>query len=110
MQKAIFLLLAVVATTASQVDLYGSKSKDSLHHHHYSAFELENAGQDGLKFVEGLVFGLLNEDITAIEQCAEGASSIIDDMNRAIHAFAQRDIAGIIEGTLAIYNLITSLP
>lgn len=59
-----------------------------MKHIHYKMSQLNNPGLDGLHFIEGLFKGLLQKDITAIEQCAVGASGVFELANKAIHAFA----------------------
>ena len=120
MHKILFLTATLVGSLTAMPHDSNSHGflKESSHallpqelpHIHRSKYDLENPGVEGLHFIEGFVKGLLGKDISAIEQCAVGASGIIDSLSEAIHAFAQHDVSGVIQGMTILYNAMSQVP
>ena len=121
MKKILFLTLvgSIASISAMPRDLKTPGFlKDTTHelkpneidHTHRDKYDLENPGIDGLHFIEGFMKGLLNKDVSAIETCAVGASGIIESLDNAIHAFAQHNVEGVIEGMKILYTAMQQVP
>ena len=88
MYKALLLTLlgtvTLLATGKHAPHSYTFKSEmqhpmegNEIYHIHRDKHDLQNPGVEGLHFIEGFMKGLLHEDVSAIEQCATGASGVI---------------------------------
>ncbi|CDW85994.1 UNKNOWN [Stylonychia lemnae] len=135
MQKILILLIGTVALTSARFSLKAfvankiiktspvislmhdnaqyynhTQQHEDTYHIHYDAQDLKNMPQDGFQFTEGLLGGLLQTDMSAMDQCQSGAFNIFDKLNSAIHDFSQKSLSGVIEGCEDLYAAIKDLP
>ena len=75
-------------------------SAEHVHHQHskprigaldygspFEVNEIDITPEDGVKFVSGLLEGILQEDCSAIENCVSLSEGAVKDIEEAIHQF-----------------------
>ena len=65
---------------------------------------------DALKFVAGLLEGILQEDCSAIENCVSISEGAVNDLIEAIHQFSSHTIQGVINGVQLLFKVLKTLP
>ena len=116
MQKIAILLAITLAFTAAE------------HHHHshqaqyrtkvnaldyatpYKVYDLSLTADEAVKFVSGLLSGILQEDCSAIENCVTLSSGAVADILEAINQFSEHTVQGVINGVKILLKVLGDLP